>query len=64
LVDAGFKNLEIGQLRDTRKLPPLGPNLTPFRTANPDFLFLIIAGFTVLPEGYILHTFRKKVKLL
>ena len=27
-------------------LPPFGPNLTPFRTANPDFLLLIIAGFT------------------
>jgi hypothetical protein len=32
---------------------PLEPSLTPFRTANPDFLLLIITGFAVLPEGYI-----------
>jgi len=34
------------------KLPPLGPNLTPFRTANPDFLLLIIAAFSFSPEEY------------
>jgi hypothetical protein len=45
-------------------LPPFRPNLTPFRSTNPDFLLIIIAGFTVSPGEYFYHTLRKKVNAL
>ena len=41
----------------TDMLPPFGPNLTPFRTANPDFLHLIIAGFT--GRIYLTHLLKE-----
>jgi hypothetical protein len=36
----------IVQLRGAHGLPPLGPNLTPFRLANSDALNLNIAGLS------------------
>jgi len=53
---SGFNSVIDRQIRvniTPGMIPPLEPSLTPFRTANPDFLLLIIAGFAVLPEGYI-----------
>jgi hypothetical protein len=40
-------------------LPPLGPNLTPFRPANSDVLDLNIAGFS---RKSILTTQKEKIQ--
>jgi hypothetical protein len=69
LPTTGFKRLGIGQRLGTHKLPPLGPNLTPFRTANPVAFNLNIAGpyrkciFTTQKEK-IQDNSEKRVEIL
>jgi hypothetical protein len=60
LTDEGYKRPGIGQLRGAHKLPPLGPNLTPFRPANSGFRHLNIAGF---PGRISVPHKRKKFKI-
>jgi len=40
------------------KLPPLGPDLTPFRDSDSAFNFINIAGFP--DKRYMYHTLKKK----
>lgn len=62
LTDAGFKRPGIGQLRSANKLPPMGPDLTPFRSANTDFFQICITGFT--GRIYLPHLWKESQPLL
>jgi len=59
LTDDGFKRPGIDHVRGVHRLPPLGPNLTPFRPANSDALNLNIAGFS---RKSILTTQKEKIQ--